>query len=70
VYLFDEPTANVDREHVSIVETLITRLGAAGRTVVFATHNLAQAYQISDTVISLVAGRLAPAPVVNLFRGA
>jgi tungstate transport system ATP-binding protein len=69
VYLFDEPTANVDREHVSIVETLITHLGAAGRTVVFATHNLAQAYRISDTVISLVAGRLAPAPLVNLLRG-
>jgi hypothetical protein len=28
VYLFDEPTANVDREHVSIVETLITRVSA------------------------------------------
>jgi len=69
VYLLDEPTANVDREHVSIVETLITRLGAAGRTVVFATHNLAQAYRISNAVVSLVTGRLAPASVVNLLRG-
>jgi tungstate transport system ATP-binding protein len=69
VYLFDEPTAHVDREHVSVIETLITHLGAAGRTVVFATHDLAQAYRISQTVTSLAAGHLAPAPAVNLLRG-
>ncbi|MFQ5664797.1 MAG: ATP-binding cassette domain-containing protein [Candidatus Binatia bacterium] len=69
VYLFDELTANVDRQHVPVVESLMSRLGAAGKTVILTTHNVAQAYRVSDTIVSLVGGRLAPFPLVNLLRG-
>ena len=69
VYLFDEPTANVDREHVGTLERLLARLGASGKTVVMTTHNLEQAYRLTDAVVSLVGGRIAPVPLVNLLRG-
>lgn len=70
VYLFDEPTGNIDRQHVPIVESLITQLGAAAKTVVFTTHNFAQAYRLADTLISLTDGQVAPFPLVNVLRGA
>ncbi len=69
VYLFDEPTANIDRENVPIIESVISQLGAAGKTVVLATHNLEQAHRLSESLVSLEGGRLTPAPLVNLLRG-
>jgi len=70
VYLFDEPTANVDREHVGIVEEVITKLAAAGKAVVLTTHDLDQAYRLGDSVLSLIGGRITAAPLVNVLRGA
>ena len=70
VYLFDEPTANVDREHVGIVEELITKLAATGKAVVLTTHDLDQAYRLGDSVLSLIGGRITAAPLVNVLRGA
>ncbi len=70
VYLFDEPTANVDREHIVIIEEVLTKLGAAGKTVILTTHNLDQAYRLSDAVLSMIAGRITTAPLVNVLRGA
>jgi tungstate transport system ATP-binding protein len=69
VYLLDEPTSNVDREHVSSIERVIAQLGAAGKTVVLTTHNLDQAYRLTDSVVSLVGGGLTTFPLVNLLRG-
>jgi tungstate transport system ATP-binding protein len=68
-YLFDEPTANVDREHASVIERLIAALAAAGSTVVLTTHDLDQAYRLGESVLSLVAGRITAAPLVNVLRG-
>jgi molybdopterin-binding protein len=70
VYLFDEPTASIDRPHIPIIESLIGRLGGAGKTVILSTHNLAQAYRLGDAIVSLAEGRRAPFPLVNLLRGA
>ncbi|MBI4518190.1 MAG: ABC transporter ATP-binding protein [Deltaproteobacteria bacterium] len=69
VYLFDEPTANVDREHVAAIEAVIAALAAAGKTVILTSHNLEQAYRLSDSVLSLVGGRVTAAPLVNVLRG-
>jgi molybdopterin-binding protein len=69
VYLFDEPTTNVDRQHVPIIESSIANLGAAGKTVILATHNLEQAYRLGEAVVSLSEGRLAPFALANLLRG-
>jgi len=68
-YLFDEPTANVDREHVNVIERQIAALAATGKTVVLTTHDLDQAYRLGESVLSLVAGRITAAPLVNVLRG-
>lgn len=70
IYLFDEPTANVDRQHVPVIEALLLELAAAGRTVVLSTHTLDQAYRVAGNLISLADGRAAPFPLVNLLHGA
>ncbi|HSP96916.1 MAG TPA: ATP-binding cassette domain-containing protein, partial [Candidatus Dormibacteraeota bacterium] len=70
VLLFDEPTANVDRASVPLIEAALARLPAAGCTVVLATHDADQARRLAATVIGLDAGRVAPAPVVTVLRGA
>ena len=57
VYLFDEPTANIDRHHVGLIESLIVSVAAAGRTVILTTHNLEQAHRLARVVLSLVDGR-------------
>ncbi|HZW72527.1 MAG TPA: ATP-binding cassette domain-containing protein, partial [Caldimonas sp.] len=67
--LFDEPTANLDRATVPVIEALLRSLGEAGKTVVLTTHNLEQAYRLSHRVIALNDGRLAPSPLVNRLHG-
>jgi tungstate transport system ATP-binding protein len=69
VYLFDEPTANVDRQHVAVIEALIGALGAAQKTVIVSMHDLEQAYRLSDRLVTLTEGRVAPFPLANLLRG-
>lgn len=68
VLLLDEPTANLDAQSSAIVEQLLPALRGE-RTVLFTTHDLAQAYRLSDEVIALEAGRLAARPIENLLRG-
>lgn len=69
VLLFDEPTANVDRASVPLIEAALTALPAAGCTVVLATHDGDQARRLASALIGLDAGRLAPPPVVTVLRG-
>ena len=69
VLLFDEPTANVDRASVPLIEAALARLPAAGCTVVFATHDADQASRLARAVIGLDGGRVAPPPVVTVLRG-
>ncbi len=58
VYLFDEPTSNLDTENVKIIEKRIKDLSKNGRTVIVATHNLLQARRISDKVVFLDDGKV------------
>jgi molybdopterin-binding protein len=69
VYLFDEPTANLDRDSTPEFEVLLRELAQRGRTVVFSTHTLDQAYRLGDRILSLEHGRVGPFPLVNLVRG-
>jgi len=69
VYLFDEPTANVDREYVAVIEDLIAALAARGRNVVLTSHRLEQAYRLGERVLSMVGGRIVAPPLVNVLRG-
>ncbi len=59
VLLLDEPTANLDAQSCAIIEALIQDLKAKhGRTVLFTTHDMAQASRLSDGVIALAQGRI------------
>lgn len=69
VYLFDEPTASIDREWVPLIESLLQRLGLEGKTVVVTTHDATQAHRLSASVIVLDGGRLAPSPILNVLSG-
>ncbi len=70
ILLLDEPTANIDRENVGLIEQLIRSLsGKTGLTVVIATHNLEQAYRLADEVISIIGGNVVPAHPENVFEG-
>jgi cobalt/nickel transport system ATP-binding protein len=53
VVLLDEPTASLDPRTKWVLVNLIRRLGAAGRTVVTATHELDIVPIISDRVVVL-----------------
>jgi molybdopterin-binding protein len=69
ILLFDEPTANIDRAAVPMIEALLLSLGAAGKTVVLSTHNLDQAYRLGHDVLALRGGRMTPSPLVNVLHG-
>ncbi len=71
VFLFDEPTANLDTHSRQIIETLISNLRRQHRhTVLFTTHDMAQAYRLSDEVIALEQGQRVAHTLENVLRGA
>jgi len=66
----DEPTANVDARHVHLFEGIISRINKErGTTVVMTTHNLSQAYRLTERVFSLFEGSLVTSSMHNLFSG-
>ncbi|HIP25773.1 MAG TPA: phosphate ABC transporter ATP-binding protein [Archaeoglobus profundus] len=58
VYIFDEPTSNLDVENARIVEKCILELARKGKTVIIATHNLFQARRLADKVAFMYDGKL------------
>jgi len=70
VYLFDEPTANLDPASAAAIERLVLALRDEGRTVVLVTHNLFQAKRLAERVLFLSEGRLVEdAPAAAFFEG-
>ena len=53
VYLLDEPFTGVDIPTQEIVVGVLHELAARGKTIVYATHDLYQAFKSSDRVILL-----------------
>jgi len=71
VLLLDEPTAHVDAEHADAIEGLLQELRRDGRmTVLLSTHNLEQAYRLSDEIYVLVEGGPKRHAPENCFLGA
>lgn len=58
VLLFDEPLNGLDVPGIVWFRSLLQRLAAEGRTVVIATHLLAEVAQTADHIAVLVDGRL------------
>ena len=70
VYLLDEPTANVDRRHVRLVEELILEKGRErDATVVLTTHSQDQAYRMSSHHVSIIDGQLGDVAYENVLTG-
>jgi molybdopterin-binding protein len=71
VMLFlDEPFTNIDRAHVALVENLLKRLNRERTmTIVLTTHDLFQAYRMSEEVFSLVSGKVVKGSIENLHHG-
>ncbi len=59
VLLLDEPTANLDRHNVALIERALLELRAASAlTLVVATHNLHQAQRLAEQTEFLLDGQL------------
>ena len=56
VVLLDEPFANLDSASCFALETVLTQLAGQGRTVMFATHDQAQATRLESSVVKLDEG--------------
>jgi tungstate transport system ATP-binding protein len=69
VLLLDEPTGNVDREAVELLERLVAELAAAGASVIMSSHHAAFAYRTAHRLLPLEDGRLRPL-LENVYRGA
>ena len=70
VLLLDEPTASVDRPALEAIEAVVKGFHRErSAAVVWATHNLQQAFRVGDSVMSLVDGRLVAGTLENFFPG-
>lgn len=68
--LLDEPTANIDRESVNLLEGILKKLNSRLKTtIILATHDMNFAYRLSEEVIHLFEGKIKKSPMENLFRG-
>ena len=52
-FFLDEPEANVDKQGVSRLYSILTRLKEEGKTVVNISHDLQTAVSASDTIVCL-----------------
>ncbi len=58
VLFLDEPTAGLDVASRTELHTIMRELKASGTTIILATHDMAEAEQLSDRVAILLNGRL------------
>jgi ABC-2 type transport system ATP-binding protein len=67
--VLDEPVNGLDPEGIAWVRDLLRRLAAEGRTVLVASHFLAEMQDLAETVVVIGAGRLlADSSVADLTR--
>ena len=66
VYLLDEPFTGVDVPTQEIVVEVLHGLAARGKTIVYATHDLYQAFRSSDRVILLNRTVIADGPLIEV----
>jgi ABC-2 type transport system ATP-binding protein len=68
--ILDEPVNGLDPEGIAWVRGLLRELAAQGRTVLVASHHLAEMQEVAEAVLILGRGRLlADASVGELTRG-
>jgi molybdopterin-binding protein len=68
ILLLDEPFTNIDKMSLEGIENLLKELNTQRKlTIIFSTHDLAQAYRVAREVISLVNGKINPSSPENFF---
>jgi len=68
--ILDEPTSNLAPTEVAGLLTILRRLRAEGKGIVFISHKLPEVLEVCDEVVVLRAGRVAGrAPVAGVSRG-
>lgn len=68
--MFDEPTSSVDVENQIAIERIIKEINAQKKiTVVFTSHDLIQASNLTGSVVSLFEGRRTSSIFENIFSG-
>lgn len=67
VYLLDEPYTGVDQPTQSLVVSILDNLRAAGKTIVFATHDLAMAERSANACVLLNRQVVAVGPPANVL---
>ena len=65
--LLDEPTANLDPYSLNLIENLILEENSIGKTVIFTTHDMAQAKRLATDVIFLNKGKVIEQTVSKIF---
>jgi tungstate transport system ATP-binding protein len=61
VILLDEPTASIDQENTEIIENIILKMKAGGKTtIIMVTHDPAQAERLGDKLLVMQDGKLLP----------
>jgi tungstate transport system ATP-binding protein len=70
ILLLDEPTANIDKRNVSVIESVLRKVNSEFKTtIIFTTHDLSQAYRMTDKIISLHDGRIMDGGSENTLYG-
>ncbi|MEW6556478.1 MAG: ABC transporter ATP-binding protein [Elusimicrobiota bacterium] len=58
VYIFDEPTVNLDPGSVKVIENTISELSKLKKTIVLTTHNLRQARKFGQKIFFMNNGKI------------
>ena len=69
VLLMDEPTSSLDPAAARLLEDLTADLVRGGLTVLWVSHDLAQARRIADEMVVLVDGRIAAEEAAAAYLG-
>lgn len=58
IIMLDEPTNALDRETVKVVENLLFKLKAEGKTILIASHDSETLHAVSDKIFDIDCGRI------------
>lgn len=65
IVIFDEPTAALSDAEIERVLTVVKRLAAEGRSIIYVTHRLGEVFEIADQVVIFRNGRSQPPQKVS-----
>ena len=58
IIIFDEPTASLDPQNISIFEGVLDKLSGDGKTLVISTHDLEFAFRWADRIVVFFEGNI------------